>query len=78
MPRRIYNINVTNKIFYFHHTVNDTYTEIILAEGVYNTFTSLATAIQAAITAEAAFATVTCAYDAVTRRFTFANIPQTT
>ena len=75
MPRRIYNINVTNKIFYFHHTVNDTYTEIILAEGVYNTFTSLATAIQAAITAEAAFATVTCAYDAVTRRFTFANIP---
>ena len=76
MPRRIYTINVTNKVFYVRDTVNDTYTEIILAEGVYSTFSALATAIQTAIiAASAAYSSVTCTYDQTTRRFTFANIP---
>ena len=76
MPRRMYTINVTNKIFYIRDTAADTYTEIILAEGVYSTFSALATAIQTAIqTAAPAFASVTVTYDETTRRLTFANIP---
>lgn len=75
MPRRIYNVNVTNKIFYVRDTSADTYTEISIAEGVYSTFTALATAIQTALQAHAALAAVTCAFDAVTRRFTFGSLP---
>ena len=76
MPRRIYNINVTNKVFYVRDTNADTYTEIVIAEGVYPTFTSLALAIQNAIRQPGGgLAGVTCVYDDITRRFTFANIP---
>ena len=75
MPRRIYNINVTNKVFYVRDTAADTYTEIVIAEGVYDAFTTLATAIQTALRAHTALAGVTCTYDAVTRRFTFGSLP---
>ena len=64
MPRRIYNINVTNKVFYVRDTNADTYTEIVIAEGVYPTFTSLALAIQNAIRQPGGgLAGVTCVYD---------------
>ena len=75
MPRRIYNINVANIIFYIRDTSADSYTEVIIAEGVYSTFTALATAIQTALRVHTALASVTCTFDAVTRRFTFGSLP---
>eukprot|EP00966_Prymnesium_polylepis_P070856 1646421-Prymnesium_polylepis.1 len=76
MPRRTYNINVTNKVFYVRDTVADTYTEKTVAEGVYSTFTSLATAIQTAVQDPGgALASVTCVYDDVARRLTFGALP---
>jgi hypothetical protein len=75
MPRRIYNINVTNKVFYVRDTVGDTYTEITIAEGVYEEFSTLATAIQTALRGHTALASVTCVFDAVTRRFTIGSLP---
>jgi hypothetical protein len=72
----MYTINVTNKVFYMRDTVNDTYTEIVIAEGTYSLFTALATAIQDALQLVAGlFANCTCNYDPVTRRLTFANFP---
>ena len=71
MPRRIYNINVTNKIFYFYNTVSDFYEEVEIQEGCYNTFDDLATGIENACVVQ----NVTCVYDETTRRFEFSNIP---
>jgi hypothetical protein len=57
-------------------TVADTYTEIAIEEGVYSTFTLLATAIQTAVQDPGGvLASVTCSYDGVTRRFTFGALP---
>ena len=75
MPRRIYNINVNNKVFYVRDTVSDTYTEIVIAEGIYDTFTALATAIQTALRVYTSLASVTCTYKAYTRRLTFGSLP---
>ena len=75
MPRRIYNINVINKVFYVRDTSVDTYTEIVIAEGVYDTFAVLATAIQTALRLHTALASTTCSFDAVTRRLTFGSLP---
>jgi hypothetical protein len=76
MPRRIYNINVTNKVFYVRDTSADTYTEIIIAEGVYYTFATLASAIQTALRVHVALASVTCTYDDNIRRFSFGSLPE--
>lgn len=79
MPNRLYNINVTNKIFYFYNILQDAYTEVEIQEGVYNSFDGLALAIQTAIRACApvqSIQSVTCEYDAITRRFTIANSPE--
>jgi len=75
MPRRIYNINVTNKIFYIFDTSADTYTEIFIAEGVYTEFDDLASAIQTSLRLKPALVSVTCSFDDVTRRFTFGSLP---
>ena len=71
MPRRVYNINVTNKIFYVRDTATDIYREISIAEGVYLTFDSLAGAVQTALRAAGGNLTdATCSFDNITRRFT--------
>ena len=76
MPNRLYNINVTNKIFYFHNTVSDFYEEVEIQEGCYNAFDDLATGIEnACAAASATVQNVTCVYDEKTRRFEFSNIP---
>ena len=75
MPNRLYNINVTNKIFYFHNTVSDTYEEVNIEEGCYSSFVGLATGIQNACASVPTVQNVTCVYDEKTRRFEFDNIP---
>ena len=53
LPRRFYNINNTNQIFYLRNIAgaNDTYHEVTIPTGTYATLTELAAAIQAGLQA---------------------------
>lgn len=74
VPKRFYNINATNKIFYVRDDSADLYIEVVIPEGTYSTFALLASAIQTGLrTADSASIRLndaTCEYDADTRKFT--------
>ena len=78
MRRSWYSVNQTNNIFYIRDPTADTYTEVTIAPGSYDSFAALATAIQTALRATTVgttqLATATCTYDDVTRKFTFALV----
>ena len=64
--RQWYSINQTNNTLYLYTEATDTYTEVAITPGEYDSFNELALAIQAAL--QTVLAAVTCTYDAVTRR----------
>ncbi len=69
MPRRIYTVNVTNKLFYIRNATADTYQEIAIPEGTYASFAALAAAIQVGLRAPGGvLANATCTYDDDTRK----------
>jgi len=71
MRRNWYNINITNNTFYlFNFPLATNYTQFTIAPGNYTSFATLATAIQASITAVAALAATVVTYDNTTRKFT--------
>lgn len=68
MRRNFYSVNPTNNTFYLYDPAGPTYTEIQIAPGNYQTYTELATAIQAALAA--VIGGSTCTYTSITRKLT--------
>ena len=69
MRRNWYNINPSNNTFYLYNPAGaGTYTPVVIAQGTYSDFATLATAIQTAIVAVVAGSTVS--YNAILRKFT--------
>ncbi len=69
MRRNWYNVNPSNNTFYLYNPAGaGTYSPIVIAQGTYATFASLATAIQTAIVSVIAGSTVV--YDATLRKYT--------
>ena len=71
MRRNFYSINQTNNTFYlFNYPTTGDYTQFVISPGNYVDLTTLATAIETAITAVGALSASTVAYDAISRKFT--------
>ena len=69
LPKRFYNINSTNKLFYVRDSTADTYIEVEIPEGTYTTHDDLAAAVQVGLrAADATLANATCTYDDNTRK----------
>lgn len=73
MRRNWYSVNATNNTFYIRNAGNvlDTYDEVTIAPGSYETFAELAAAVQTALQAVTGLAAATCTYTRSSRKFTF-------